>query len=189
MTRRLRRRDFSSSAMSSKRAVLDDAVPFGWKLVALGVIASILLICLIWRPIWAVPTAHFVLPAGFDGPFVVASRSDRRTILATKAEYEFRVPRSGVLVINNDGMLQRWHNVVVSTADGAVVRVTPDPCSHHVAPNKVFRSKDSLVSSKCREHWFFFGFPGSENDRQKEQDIENRLAAEVGDKTEYTHNR
>ena len=64
--------------MSSKRAVLDDAVPFGWKLVALGVIASILLICLIWRPIWAVPTAHFVLPAGFDGPFIVASRSDRR---------------------------------------------------------------------------------------------------------------
>lgn len=189
MMQRLRNSTLSSSARSSKRAVLGDTLPFGWKLAALGVVASTLLLGFILRPIWAVPTAHFVLPAGFNGPFVVASRSDRRATWPTKAEYELRVPKSGVLIINNEGVLSRWHSVLVSTADGAVVRVTPDPFSHHVAPNKVFVSKDTLVSSKFREHWFFFGFPESENDRRKEQDIENGLAAEAGGKTKDQHNR
>ena len=90
-------------------------------------------------------------------------------------EYDLRVASNGVLVVDDDSVLRRWHKVVVSTADGAVVRVTPDAASDHIEPNKVFLSKGATYAGKFREHWFFIGVPGGENDAQKTQEIEKIL--------------
>lgn len=148
------------------------AALLGCAVVLLGIVAGMTLHALQWWPFSRTPTVHFILPAEFDGPFVVAVPIHHSASWMASAEYDFRIPSNGVLIVDDDRVLRTWHTEVVSTTDGALFRVPPHVNSDDVGPDRVFLSRGAATDTKFREHLYYFGAPGGEHDLQKIQRIE-----------------
>ena len=74
------------------------------------------------------PMVHFIVPAGFNGPFLVAA-SDRQPHgpFTPNSRHEFRIPADGVLVVEDNSVLYTWHTTEVSTDDGTLFQSPPRP--------------------------------------------------------------
>jgi hypothetical protein len=145
--------------------------------VVIGAILVLLAIWALWRRNMESPTVHFLLPAGFDGHFVVAAPKHADSIgrLFSPEEENFRIPSNGVLVVDDDSVLRSWHRTVVSTTDGKLVRATPGPADDRLAAQTVFLSRGSSYGGKFRRHWYFFGTPGGDKDVDEMDQLEERL--------------
>jgi hypothetical protein len=125
----------------------------------------------------ATPTVHFIIPSGYDGPFVVAARSDSSESIAVKEVYDFHVPSNGVLIVDNDSVFHRWHKFVISTSDGRIARQVPKANDNSLTgiENRVFLAQGASYGGKLSEHWFFFGDPVSKDDSKKLREVETVL--------------
>jgi hypothetical protein len=118
------------------------------------------------------PTVHFILPADFNGPFVVAVLHPTETSVRPNTFVEFRIPNDGVLIVDDDSVLFTWHTELVSTTDGRISRVMPIDgriTGRIGGHDRVFLDRGSghYDNSGCRQNWFYFGAPGGENDGKK----------------------
>jgi hypothetical protein len=153
----------------------------GCIILAVGIVVGLALVGSIRWPFSKAATVNFTLPADFDGPFVVVARVHQGVTMPGKAQYSFHIPSNGVLVVNDDSALGQWHRISVSTTDRMLDRETPAVNSDRVAPNKVILSKGASYPGagsdlgKWREHWFYFGVPGNDNDPQKTQRLRDAL--------------
>jgi hypothetical protein len=139
---------------------------------ALGLAATIVLVAspygqAIWRTLCAsrYPTVHFILPAGYRGPFVVASAvGEKVSRRFTGIQHEFYVPNDGVVLVEDDSVFHSWHFIVISTTDGIVVREGPNISTDRISKGLVFLSKGSSTDSVAHENWFYYGPPGGDTD-------------------------
>lgn len=171
---RQRRNNDAELSRSTERA-LNGVTTVGCIVLAVGTIVGLALVGFKWWASFETPTVNFILPANFDGPFVIVSCANQRATAPAKAEYSFHIPSNGVLVVDDDSVLRKWHTTVVSMADGTFVRVPPDMASDRVGRDRVFLSKGAAYSGNCREHWFVFGVLGNANDIQKTPQLEDAL--------------
>ena len=124
----------------------------------IGIVAYLALVGPILWPFSHTDTVSFTLPEDFEGPFVVVARVNQGITMPGNTEYSFHIPSNGVLLVNDDSALRHWHRTEVSTADRAVVRVTPTLSGDRVGPNKVFLTKGASCpgagsdSGKWRVH-------------------------------------
>ncbi|MDZ4781132.1 MAG: hypothetical protein SGJ19_12835 [Planctomycetia bacterium] len=177
----LRSGDVVEVSASKERGLSASATIVGCVILLVGIVAGLALVGSIRLPFSKAATVNFTLPADFDGPFVIVARVNQGVTMPGKAEYSFHIPSNGVLIVNDDSALRQWHSTVVSTADRALVHVTPAVASDRVGPNRVFLSKGASYpgagsdSGKWREHWFYFGVPGNDSDPQKTQRLRDAL--------------
>jgi len=122
---------------------------------------------------------QFILPAGFNGPFVIAA-SDRQPPgpFTQNSRREFRIPRDGLLVVEDDSVLYTWHTTKVSTADGTISRARPDPSTGVIkASNLIFLDKEGAQDGRWRRNFFYFGDPAGQGDVRKLELIDSTLEA------------
>lgn len=141
----------------------------GRLLNALGCCVVLLSLQCSSSPAVPTPVVHFILPAGFNGPFVIAA-SDRQPPgpFAKSSRREYRIPRDGVLVVQDDSVLYTWHRLMVSTADGTISRASPDLVTGGIKESAlIFLEKDTGQDGKWRTHVFYFGDPAGQDDVEK----------------------
>jgi len=104
------------------------------------------------------PPVKYILPNGFTGYFrIVEDNTSEVTIKLESGAYVYRIPSSGVLVINELPGKDYYHSFSAQYVNGQTIPLGVDD---RTAPSTLAYyslSSISTSSSQKREHWYLVG--------------------------------
>ena len=102
---------------------------------ALVLVAVVLLTLLLYKylGLGIGRSIHYVVPDGFRGPLYIVGDSDYDDPPVEDGKYVFRFPESGVLIVNNVKMFNRWHSSTAEWSSGETLFWGLDPSPQVVA--------------------------------------------------------
>ncbi len=120
-------------------------------LVASGLVALLMIFVFIMSIVESsAPTVRFVLPTAYRGPFVLVI--DPAEGIEPRLEDEvfiYEIPRSGILKVNEDHLLLRWHQEEAMYHDGQIIPLyeeqlaIPEAITFHGLFNRKYDGKDA----------------------------------------------
>lgn len=102
---------------------------------------------------------RLILPEGFKGPFVVIEDSAASgQVVDTPSAYEFHIPPSGVLWVNNAWVMYVFHREQAQSAGGKTIPVPNnwEGSGLFTGPCAAYRS-DRRGEPRIRYHWYYVG--------------------------------
>jgi hypothetical protein len=120
----------SLSVLLALMAARNDSPPrrqVVWIAVALGVVSVCFPCVTISEGNPSGPPIRLVLPVGYRGPIcLLVDRSEGLAIPLEGGGYTYRIPASGILVIQDDGPFYQWHCFRAAYANGQPIPVDDD---------------------------------------------------------------
>lgn len=121
--------------MTSGMSVQAVSVKRKWGRVALVLVAVVLLAMLLYKylGLGIGRSIHYVVPDGFRGTLYIVEDSDYDDPPVEDGKFVFRFPESGVLIIKDLNMFNRWHSSTAEWSSGETLFWGLDPSSQAVA--------------------------------------------------------